>query len=51
MSPYDPNLRHRRTVRLRDYDYVSTGWYYPLFAANNPQILRIINRKICGLLK
>jgi len=26
--PYDPNLHHRRSVRLQDYDYSQDGAYF-----------------------
>jgi len=25
---YNPKLHHRRTIRLKDYDYAQPGWYY-----------------------
>ena len=25
---YDPQLHHRRSIRLRDYDYSWAGWYF-----------------------
>jgi REP element-mobilizing transposase RayT len=26
--PYDPEIHHRRSIRLKGYDYASPGWYY-----------------------
>jgi putative transposase len=26
--PYDPKEHHRRSIRLKGYDYASPGWYY-----------------------
>jgi REP element-mobilizing transposase RayT len=26
--PYDPTRHHRRTIRLRGYDYTQPGWYF-----------------------
>ena len=25
---YDPKKRHRRSIRLKGYDYSKPGWYY-----------------------
>ena len=25
---YDPKIHHRRSIRLKEYDYSSAGWYY-----------------------
>jgi hypothetical protein len=26
--PYDPKKHHRRSIRLKGYDYATPGWYY-----------------------
>lgn len=28
MTPYDPNKHHRRSIRLRGYDYAQAGAYF-----------------------
>ncbi len=25
---YDPNVHHRRSIRLKDYEYTTPGWYF-----------------------
>ena len=39
MSPYDPNIHHRRSVRLRGYDYASAGWYFVTICTQNHECL------------
>ena len=39
MSPYDPNIHHRRSVRLRGYDYASVGWYFVTICKQNHECL------------
>lgn len=28
MAPYNPNIHHRRSIRLQGYDYSQTGLYF-----------------------
>lgn len=39
MSPYDPNIHHRRSVRLQDYDYASAGFYFVTICTQNRECL------------
>jgi putative transposase len=32
--PYDPDRHHRRSIRLRDYDYASAGVYHVVICAH-----------------
>ena len=36
---YDPNLHHRRSIRLPDYDYSETGGYFITICARNQDLL------------
>ena len=37
--PYDPDLHHRRSVRLRGYDYTRTGAYFVTICAHGRECL------------
>ena len=39
MSPYDPNIHHRRSIRLRGYDYASEGMYFVTICTQNRECL------------
>ena len=39
MSPYDPNIHHRRSIRLRGYDYASEGLYFVTICTQNRECL------------
>jgi REP element-mobilizing transposase RayT len=28
MTPYDPKIHHRKSIRLKEYDYSQTGFYF-----------------------
>ena len=54
--PYDPLRHHRRSIRLRGYDYTGPGWYFvtlctharrPLFAA--PALRAIADEQLARL--
>ena len=32
---YDPNIHHRRSIRLNGYDYSQEGWYYVTVCVQN----------------
>ena len=32
---YDPNIHHRRSIRLRGYDYSQPGWYFVTICTQN----------------
>ena len=36
---YDPNRHHRRSIRLRDYDYGQTGAYFVTICTQNREFL------------
>jgi REP element-mobilizing transposase RayT len=36
---YDPSLHHRRSIRLREYDYSSAGMYFVTVCAENRECL------------
>ena len=36
---YDPNKHHRRSIRLRNYDYASTGMYFVTICVQNRELL------------
>jgi len=36
---YDPNLHHRRSIRLNWYDYSQEGWYFVTMCAQNQACL------------
>lgn len=35
--PYDPNRHHRRSIRLRGYDYRQPGWYFVTICTHGRQ--------------
>ncbi len=37
--PYDPNRHHRRSIRLRGYDYATPGAYFVTICAQGRQRL------------
>ena len=39
MSPYDPNIHHRRSIRLKGYDYASVGLYFVTICTQNRECL------------
>lgn len=39
MSPYNPNIHHRRSIRLQGYDYASEGLYYVTMCVQNRECL------------
>lgn len=39
MSPYDPNIHHRRSIRLKGYDYTSAGLYFVTICTQNRECL------------
>ena len=36
---YNPDKHHRRTIRLKDYDYSQPGWYFVTVCAQNREML------------
>lgn len=39
MSKYNPNIHHRRSIRLKGYDYSQTGLYFITICVNNRECL------------
>ena len=39
MSPYNPNIHHRRSIRLQGYDYASEGLYFVTICVQNRECL------------
>ena len=39
MSQYDPNIHHRRSIRLQGYDYASIGLYFVTICTQNRECL------------
>lgn len=37
MTNYDPNKHHRRSIRVRGWDYRSPGWYFVTICTHNRQ--------------
>ena len=37
--PFDPNIHHRRTIRLKEYDYSQNGLYYVTICTKNRECL------------
>jgi REP element-mobilizing transposase RayT len=35
MQAYDPAKHHRRSIRLKEYDYSSTGYYFITICCQN----------------
>ncbi len=48
MSPYSPDIHHRRSIRLKGYDYASEGLYFVTMCVQNRECLfgEIINNEI-----
>ncbi len=36
---YDPNIHHRRSIRLPSYDYSQDGWYFVTICTQNPKYM------------
>ncbi len=45
MTPYDPQKHHRRSIRLRGWDYRNPGWYFVTLVVQNRECLfgRVLN--------
>ena len=45
---YDPDRHHRRSIRLKGYDYSQPGWYFVTVCVQNREMLfgDIVNRKM-----
>jgi REP element-mobilizing transposase RayT len=39
MNKYNPNIHHRRSIRLRNYDYSQEGFYYITICVDNRESL------------
>ena len=39
MSPYNPDIHHRRSIRLKGYDYASEGLYFVTMCVKNRECL------------
>ena len=39
MGKYDPEIHHRRSMRLREYDYCKSGWYFVTLCTHNRECL------------
>ena len=39
MSPYDPNIHHRHSIRLQGYNYASAGLYFVTICTQNRECL------------
>ena len=48
MTPYDPQKHHRRSIRLRGWDYRNPGWYFVTLVVQNRECLfgRVLNGKM-----
>ena len=48
MNQFNPNIHHRRSVRLKDYDYSQAGLYFVTICVQNKISLfgNIINGEI-----
>ena len=48
MSPYNPDIHHRRSIRLKGYDYASEGLYFVTMCVQNRECLfgEIINNEM-----
>ena len=48
MSPYNPDIHHRRSIRLKGYDYASEGLYFVTICTQNRECLfgEIINNEM-----
>lgn len=45
---YNPKTHHRKSIRLREYDYSNGGWYYVTICTNNKEHLfgKVINNRV-----
>jgi REP element-mobilizing transposase RayT len=45
---YNPKIHHRKSIRLKEYDYTNPNWYYITICTNNKKHLfgEIINNKV-----
>lgn len=39
MTHYDPNIHHRRSIRLKGYDYASAGLYFVTICVQNREMM------------
>jgi len=39
VQKYDPEIHHRRSIRLPEYDYAQDGWYYMTICSQNHRCL------------
>lgn len=39
VQKYDPEIHHRRSIRLAEYDYTQDGWYYVTICCQNHRCL------------
>ena len=39
MPDYHPNIHHRKSIRLKGYDYSKTGWYFITICVQNRECL------------
>jgi len=48
MNRYNPNIHHRRTIRLKGYDYSQPGGYYATIVIQNRDCVfdNIVNAKM-----
>lgn len=53
---YDPAIHHRRSIRLREYDYSAAGYYYVTICTQNrelamasPDVCRVVEEAWRGL--
>ena len=45
---YNPKTHHRKSIRLKEYDYSNGGWYYVTICTNNREHLfgTVVNNKV-----
>jgi len=48
MNRYNPNIHHRRSIRLKGYDYSQAGLYFITICCQNRNCLfgKIVDRKM-----
>ncbi len=48
MNRYDPQKHHRRSIRLKGWDYRRPGWYFVTMVVQNRECLfgRVVNKKM-----
>lgn len=39
MMTYDPKIHHRKSIRLKDYDYAQSGLYFVTICSQNRKCL------------